>query len=78
MVRNGDKVWMFNECGELIITRLAPDGFHEISRAKLVEPTEEQFGQRGGVCWSHPAFANKCIYARNDKELVCADLSAKP
>ena len=40
MVRNGDKVWMFNERGELIISRLAPDGFHEISRAKLIDPTD--------------------------------------
>ena len=77
MVRNGDKVWMFNERGELIISRLSPDGFHEISRAKLIDPTEDQLGQRGGVCWSHPAFANQHIYARNDKELVCADLAAK-
>ncbi len=76
MVRNGDKVWMFNERGELIISRLDPKGFHEISRAKLIEPTTEQLDQRGGVCWSHPAFANRCVYARNDKELVCADLSA--
>ena len=76
MVRNGDKVWMFNERGELIISRLAPDGFHEISRAKLIDPTTEQLDQRGGVCWSHPAFANQCVYARNDKELVCADLSS--
>ena len=33
--------------------------------------------QRGGVCWSHPAFANKHIFARNDKELVCASLAAE-
>jgi outer membrane protein assembly factor BamB len=78
MVRNADKVWMFNERGELLITRLAPDGFHEISRAKLIDPTQDQLDQRGGVTWSHPAFANKHIYARNDKELLCADLSAKP
>ncbi len=77
MVRNGDKVWMFNERGELIISGLAPDGFHEISRTKLLDPTEDQLGQRGGVAWSHPAFANHRIYARNDKELVCADLAAK-
>jgi outer membrane protein assembly factor BamB len=75
LVRNGDKVWMFNERGELLIARLAPDGFHEISRTKLLDPTADQLNQRGGVCWSHPAFANKRIYARNDKELVCADLS---
>jgi outer membrane protein assembly factor BamB len=77
MVRNGDKTWMFNERGELIIGRLSPNGFEEISRAKLIEPTTAQLGQRGGVCWSHPAFANRHVYARNDRELVSADLSAR-
>ena len=77
MVRNGDRVWMFNERGELIIARLSPQGYQEISRAKLLEPTMDQLRQRGGVVWSHPAYANKHIFARNDKELVCADLSAK-
>ncbi len=77
MVRNGDRIWMFNERGELIISRLDRDGFHEINRAKLIEPTTAQLDQRGGVTWSHPAFANRCVYARNDNELVCADLTAK-
>ncbi len=31
---------------------------------------------RGGVCWSHPAYAGKHIFARNDEELVCASLAA--
>ena len=75
MVRNADKIWMFNERGELIISRLTPEGFHEISRTKLIDPTTAQLSQRGGVCWSHPAFANRCIYARNDNELVCANLA---
>jgi outer membrane protein assembly factor BamB len=78
MVRNADKIWMFNERGELVISRLAPDGFHEISRLKLIDPTQDQLDQRGGVTWSHPAFANKHVLARNDKELLCVDLSAKP
>ena len=77
MVRHEDKIWMFNERGELIISRLSPKGFEEISRVKIIEPTEGQLGRRGGVCWSHPAFANKRIYARNDRELVCIDLSEK-
>jgi outer membrane protein assembly factor BamB len=76
-VKNGDKYWLFNERGELIIAQLSPTGYTEISRAKLLEPTMDQLRQRGGVCWSHPAFANKCIFARNDKELVCASLEAK-
>ncbi len=77
MVRNIDNIWMFNERGELIISRLSPEGFHQISRSRLIDPTTAQLSQRGGVCWSHPAFANKCVYARNDEELVCADLSAR-
>ena len=74
-VRNADRVWMFNERGQLIISRLSPQGFTEISRADLLDPTKDQLGRRGGVCWSHPAFADKKIFARNDKELVCASLA---
>ena len=76
MVKNADKIWMFNERGELLISRLTPVGFEEISRAKLIEPTTGQLGRRGGVCWSHPAYAYKHIYIRNDEELVCASLTA--
>ena len=76
MVRNGDRVWMFNERGELIIARLSPAGYEEISRAKLIDPTREQLNRRSGVCWSHPAFANRSVFARNDNELVCASLAA--
>jgi len=75
-VKSGDRYWMFNERGELIIATLSPQGYREISRAKLLEPTLDQLRQRGGVCWSHPAFANKHVFARNDKELVCASLAA--
>ncbi len=75
MVRNGRRMWMFNERGELLIGELSPQGFHEISRAKLIEPTTDQLRQRGGVCWSHPAYANRHVFARNDRELVCASLA---
>jgi outer membrane protein assembly factor BamB len=77
MVRNGDRVWMFNERGELIIARLSPSGYEEISRAKLIEPTTEQLRQRGGVCWAHPAFANRHVFVRNDNELIAASLADK-
>ena len=77
MVRNADKIWMFNERGELIITKLSPAGAEVISRAKLIEPTKGQLGMRQGVCWSHPAYAGKCIFARNDNEIVCASLAEK-
>ncbi|MEX0714386.1 MAG: PQQ-binding-like beta-propeller repeat protein [Pirellulales bacterium] len=75
MVKNGERIWMFNERGELIISKLSPSGYQEISRAKLIEPTREQLNQRGGVCWAHPAYAYRHVFARNDNELVCVDLS---
>lgn len=76
MVQNGDETWMFNEAGELIISKLLPDGFQEISRARIINPTGNELAQRGGVCWAHPAFAYKNIYVRNDEALVCLSLSA--
>lgn len=76
-VQQGERTWMLNERGELLIGKLGPAGFEELSRAKLLDPTLEQLNQRGGVVWSHPAFANKHVFARNDRELVCADLSAR-
>lgn len=75
-VDNGERTWLFNERGELIIARLRPEGFEEISRAKLIDPTTDQLRRRGGVCWAHPAFANRHVFARNDRELVCASLAA--
>ncbi len=75
LIPNGDKVWFFTEKGELIISRVSPDGYEEISRAKLIKPTKPQLPRRrGGVCWSHPAFAYGHVCARNDEELVCASL----
>jgi outer membrane protein assembly factor BamB len=73
VVKNGDRFFLFNEKGELLIARLSPQGYKEVSRWKMLEPTGEAFGRQ--VVWSHPAFANRSIYARNDKELVCASLA---
>lgn len=77
LVQNADKVWMFNEAGELLVTRLSPKGLQTLSRAKLLAPTPEQLSRRrrGGVCWSHPAFANRHVFARNDRELVSVSLA---
>jgi len=77
MVQNGGRMWMFNERGELVIATLDAEGFHEISRAKLIEPTTDQLNRRGGVCWSHPAYAYRHVFARNDTHLVAASLAAE-
>ena len=75
IVWNGDRFFLFNERGDLIMARMTPLGYEEISRAHLLEPTGNAAGRP--VVWSHPAFANRHVYARNDKEIICADLSLK-
>ena len=75
--RHGGEVWIFNEKGELIISRISRAGYQELSRALLVRPTRGQFTRRGeGVAWAPPAFAYRHVFARNDEELICANLSA--
>ncbi len=74
-IQHGNQTWMFNEHGELLITELSSQGLKVLSRARLIEPTTIQLNRSGtGVTWSHPAFANRHVFARNDKKLVCADL----
>jgi outer membrane protein assembly factor BamB len=74
LIKNGDRFFLFNEKGDLITASLTPEGYREISRAHLLEPTNHDPGR--DVVWSHPAFANRHVFVRNDKEIVCADLSA--
>jgi outer membrane protein assembly factor BamB len=74
-IDHGEETWMFNEQGELLITELSPEGLKIISRAMLINPTTGQLNRKGvGVAWSHPAFANRHVFARNDNQLVCAYL----
>ena len=73
LTKNGDRYFLFNEKGELVIAELSKTGYKEISRSPLLEPTGEAFGRK--VVWSHPAYADKSIFARNDKEIVRVSLA---
>lgn len=73
VVRNHEKYLIFAETGELILASLTPEKFEEFGRMQVLEPTAECFGRT--VVWSHPAFANQCMFARNDKEIVCVSLA---
>ena len=75
IVKNGSRFFLANEQGELIIAKLSPAGYQEISRTHLLDPANSDPGRR--VVWSHPAFANRRVYARNDKEILCVDLASK-
>ncbi len=73
IVKHENRFFLFNELGDLIIARLSPSGYEEISRANLLEPANTD--PRRNVVWSHPAFAHRSVYARNDKEIVCYSLA---
>jgi outer membrane protein assembly factor BamB len=73
IIPHGDRYFLFNEQGDLIIAKLSPKGYEEIDRTHIIDPTNKMAGRL--VVWMHPAFANKCVYARNDKELICVSLA---
>ncbi len=75
LVKHGARFFLWNETGDLVIAKLSPKGYEELSRAHLLEPTGTASGRV--VLWSHPAFANRNFYARNDKEIVCVSLAAQ-
>lgn len=72
-IKNGDRFFLANDEGDLIIATLTPAGYGEIGRCRILECTGRVEGR--DLVWSHPAFANKSIYARNDKEIVCMSLA---
>jgi outer membrane protein assembly factor BamB len=75
VTKNGNRFFIFGENGDLVIARLSPEKYDEISRTKLLEPVGVGLGRK--VVWSHPAYAGRCVYARNDQEIICASLAAE-
>lgn len=78
MVTHRNRVIIFNERGDLILCRLSAKGYEEISRAHILDPDMDSSGGGRKVIWSHPAFANRHVYARNNHELICVSLTGKP
>lgn len=58
-IGDGDRVLALNSDGDLILARLADEGYIEQARANVLGPT-----------WANPAFAGDSVYARSDSELV--------
>ena len=79
IVRNGDRYFINNDRGELIIARFSPEGYEEIDRTDLIAPTSDPGNRRQlkTVNFSHPAYANRHVCARNDEEILCASLAAE-
>jgi outer membrane protein assembly factor BamB len=77
LVPQGDRFILFNEHGDLIIAKLSPKRYEELSRAHILRATNTMAAPPGRrVIWSHPAFADRCVFARNDEEIVCVSMAA--
>jgi outer membrane protein assembly factor BamB len=74
LIKHQDRYFIPNERGDLIIARLSPRGYEEVSRARLIAPTNS--AQNREVVWSHPAFADRAVFARNDREIIRVSLAA--
>jgi outer membrane protein assembly factor BamB len=62
-IGDGDRALILNAAGELILARLDPKGYTELARSRVIDDT-----------WAHPAYAGRCVYARNDHEILCREL----
>ncbi|HEX4609035.1 MAG TPA: PQQ-binding-like beta-propeller repeat protein [Urbifossiella sp.] len=71
----GGRYFLFNEQGDLIIATLSRGGYEEIDRATVIEPTNTMAGAGRKVVWVHPAYSNRCVFVRNDREVICLSLA---
>jgi outer membrane protein assembly factor BamB len=75
LIPQGSQTVICNDQGDLILAHLDPKGYKEIDRAHILEPDHKARGRQ--VVWSHPAFAQRCLFARNDKEIICVSMAAQ-
>jgi outer membrane protein assembly factor BamB len=75
LIPQGDRFVICNDQGDLILAKLTPQGYNELDRTHILDPVQEARGRH--VVWSHPAFAHRCVFARNDKEIICVSLAAE-
>jgi len=75
VVKHEDRFFLFNETGDLILARMSAEGYEELGRFHVLDATNHALGRP--TVWSHPAFAHRSVFARNDKELVRVSLAAE-
>jgi outer membrane protein assembly factor BamB len=73
MVENGDRYFVLNDLGELLIVKMTPKGYEQIDRVFVLQPTHDARGRE--ALWSCPAFARRCMFLRNDREIICVSLA---
>ncbi|HEV7403548.1 MAG TPA: PQQ-binding-like beta-propeller repeat protein [Chthoniobacteraceae bacterium] len=72
----GTGVFVFTDKGEMIRIQFTAQGYRETGRTALIKPTTKDGEEK--LVYAAPAYANRHVFARNDEELICASLAAKP
>jgi outer membrane protein assembly factor BamB len=80
-VKNGNRYFVNNDLGELLIMQFTPEGPKVFDRTQLIEPdTHCGYGPRrfadALVNWVQPAYANRHVIIRNDSEIRRVSLAA--
>ena len=83
LVKHGERYFVNNDEGFLILAQFTPSGYVELDRTRLIEPTSGsgtrtphgRIAERR-VNWSHPAYANGHIVYRNDEQIKRSSLTA--
>ncbi|MEM8736019.1 MAG: PQQ-binding-like beta-propeller repeat protein [Planctomycetota bacterium] len=69
-----DHYWLFTDLGDLIQAKLNPDGYEELGRTNILEPTGKTRGR--SYVWCAPAFSDGFLFVRNEAKLICLDMNA--
>jgi outer membrane protein assembly factor BamB len=59
--------------GDLILCDLSAQGYRELSRTHVLDPTNRDPGRP--ALWCHPTYAHQSVYWRNDNEVIRASLA---
>ncbi len=81
-VKNGERYFVNNDLGELLILQFTPQGPVLLDRTQLIQPdTHCGYGPRrfadALVNWVQPAYANRHVIIRNDSEIRRVSLEAR-
>jgi hypothetical protein len=56
---------MLEDNGSLVLLEPNPKGYQELARSSICGPS-----------WAHPALSNGRLYVRDEKEIICLQLTA--
>lgn len=62
-----DHLIILGDRGKLGLVEATPAAFNEVASAEVLS----------GLCWTVPTLANGRLYARNEKEIVCLDMTGQ-